>query len=193
MNTIETLAFSETSIECLSIPATITELREEWCANNPKLKDVKLQKKPNPETAKTNSSSEKVVEKKSNENEDSLTDKIVTNSDENGVSLNGKDDENNSDANDVSVTDKVISNSAEKQLATSSSISSTNLLDNLLCPICHLVMLPPNRTPMIIPGCGHTICEDCISKLDECPFCHQKFVKATRNMRAVQLIESIKD
>lgn len=65
------------------------------------------------------------------------------------------------------------------------------LLDNIQCPLCCLAMLPPLRTPMIIPECGHTICESCISKLKECPFCHHPISKTTRNILVLQIIDTL--
>ncbi|KAK8848013.1 hypothetical protein M9Y10_019066 [Tritrichomonas musculus] len=66
-----------------------------------------------------------------------------------------------------------------------------NLLENIQCPVCYLAMLPPSRTPMIILKCGHTVCESCISKIIECPFCHQPINKWTKNVLILQLTDSI--
>lgn len=65
------------------------------------------------------------------------------------------------------------------------------LLDNLQCPLCCLAMLPPLRAPMVLPQCGHTICETCISKLRECPFCHSAFSKPVRNVVLLQIIDTL--
>lgn len=64
-----------------------------------------------------------------------------------------------------------------------------NLLENILCPICYLAMVPPQRTPIVIPGCGHTICETCISKIQQCPLCHQRISNPTKNVLVLQIID----
>lgn len=69
--------------------------------------------------------------------------------------------------------------------------SFETLLDNLQCPLCCLAMLPPLRAPMIIPGCGHTICETCISKLHECPFCHHEISNPVRNIIVLQILDTL--
>lgn len=69
--------------------------------------------------------------------------------------------------------------------------SYDTLLDNLQCPLCCLVMLPPLRSPMIIPECGHTICQTCISKLRECPFCHHSISNPVKNILVLQIIDTL--
>lgn len=64
------------------------------------------------------------------------------------------------------------------------------LFNEIQCPICYLAMLPPLRTPMIFPDCGHTFCEACISKLKKCPLCHHSITKPIKNILALQLIDS---
>lgn len=73
-------------------------------------------------------------------------------------------------------------------------MSEKNFIDSFIesiqCPICYLAMVPPFHTPMIIPECGHTFCETCISSLNDCPFCHQKFTKPVKNILIHQIIDS---
>lgn len=65
------------------------------------------------------------------------------------------------------------------------------LLDNIICPICYLAMIPSSRAPMIIPGCGHTICEVCLKKLHDCPFCHKVIDDPVRNVSLLQIIDEL--
>lgn len=65
------------------------------------------------------------------------------------------------------------------------------LLDNIQCPLCCLAMLPPKRAPMVLPQCGHTVCESCLAKLHDCPFCHTVFSKPVRNVLLQQIIDSL--
>ena len=66
-----------------------------------------------------------------------------------------------------------------------------SVIENIQCPICYLAMLPPHHVPMIIPGCGHTICESCLSRIHECPLCHQTIANPTKNIFAIQIIDSM--
>ena len=57
-----------------------------------------------------------------------------------------------------------------------------DIIETILCPICYLAMTPPLRTPMITPECGHTICQQCISKVKECPLCNHYFSTPLKNI-----------
>lgn len=66
----------------------------------------------------------------------------------------------------------------------------SSVIESIQCPICYLAMVPPSRTPMVIPECGHTICESCIASIKECPFCHQKFTNPAKNIILLQIADS---
>lgn len=66
-----------------------------------------------------------------------------------------------------------------------------DLIESIKCPICCLAMVPPLRSPMIIPECGHTACESCISKVHECPFCKQEFNKAISNITLLGIVDNL--
>lgn len=66
-----------------------------------------------------------------------------------------------------------------------------DLIESIKCPICCLAMVPPLRSPMIIPECGHTACESCISKVHECPFCKQEFSKPISNITLLGIVDNL--
>ena len=63
----------------------------------------------------------------------------------------------------------------------------------LNCPICSLVMSSPGRDP-IITSCGHTICQECLSKLQsqKCPICNNPIVSSIKNNSISEVIEYFK-
>ena len=40
------------------------------------------------------------------------------------------------------------------------------------CPVCYDII---NPSKLIIPGCLHAICIDCVVKCDACPLCRDKY------------------
>ena len=65
------------------------------------------------------------------------------------------------------------------------------------CQICYQVMIPPERTPMLLFPCGHTFCNPCINrqrsastgKKFACPLCRQPINSLAENHSLRQLIE----
>lgn len=39
------------------------------------------------------------------------------------------------------------------------------------CTICYRTFNKAARTPMIITNCGHSVCSECLNKIDTCPIC----------------------
>lgn len=67
--------------------------------------------------------------------------------------------------------------------------SIEEIIEIIQCPICYLAMTPPLRTPMITPECGHTICQQCISKVKECPICNHIFSTPLKNILVCQIAD----
>jgi E3 ubiquitin-protein ligase SIAH1 len=79
------------------------------------------------------------------------------------------------------MSDNILTGSASKKMNTST------VEDALECPVCFKV---PDSPPIYQCVVGHMICEDCHSKVVECPTCRQPLGK-TRNFVAEKLIEKI--
>ena len=66
-----------------------------------------------------------------------------------------------------------------------------------ICQLCHELMSPPEKTPMLLFPCGHTFCAKCTRKdtnnFDEdsfsCPCCNKKIISAAENQSLKFLIE----
>lgn len=65
------------------------------------------------------------------------------------------------------------------------------IVEIIQCPICYLAMTPPLRTPMIFHECGHTICQQCVSKIKECPLCNQLFSTPSKNILIYQISDAL--
>jgi hypothetical protein len=44
----------------------------------------------------------------------------------------------------------------------------------LKCTICYRSYNTINRIPYVIVGCGHSICSECLGKIDSCPICRNE-------------------
>ena len=58
--------------------------------------------------------------------------------------------------------------------------------EEFMCPICYEEMLPPKRRPMMLFPCGHSLCEDCLTRQQatgrkKCPVCSTPFSSAAVN------------
>ena len=66
-----------------------------------------------------------------------------------------------------------------------------------VCPICHELMSPPEKTPMLLFPCGHTFCAMCAktytNNLEKdpfsCPSCNREIVSMAENQSLRYLIE----
>ena len=174
---IASYALSETRIQKVSIPPHITKICEGAFYHCEQLYQVEIPPDSELETIEREAFSETSIE--------TISIPATVTCLKEGWCIN------NSKLKQINIIQKDQENS-EKTVSKSSHISDDKLLDNIQCPVCYLAMLPPARSPMIIPACGHTVCEYCILKLEECPLCHKKIAKPTKNMLAAQLIDSIK-
>ncbi|OHT09603.1 hypothetical protein TRFO_21496 [Tritrichomonas foetus] len=62
----------------------------------------------------------------------------------------------------------------------------------LTCGICYEPFEAP-RNAMVFTGCGHTICSDCLSHVNKCPFCNNSDVTAVKNIMIMNLVEEMKN
>ena len=75
---------------------------------------------------------------------------------------------------------------------------SSELCHTHNCQICFEVMVPPERTPMLLFPCGHTFCRACLERQSKtarpgkkktCPLCRQPIQSTAENHSLRQLIE----
>jgi hypothetical protein len=72
--------------------------------------------------------------------------------------------------------------------------SSSSVLD-ILCSACEKLMDVGLRKPMILKGCSHCVCAECVQDLrkkkeHKCPICNASFTKSSANVKLTKKVES---
>lgn len=71
---------------------------------------------------------------------------------------------------------------------------SEELVGTHCCGICYEVMLPPERTPMVLAPCGHTFCKRCLQAhraMSVCPYCRSRVQHVAENQALKSLIQMV--
>ncbi|EAY08327.1 hypothetical protein TVAG_352490 [Trichomonas vaginalis G3] len=65
----------------------------------------------------------------------------------------------------------------------------------LVCKKCHQDMTDDDHKPMSLAPCGHTLCKNCLEKLESkrCPFCNAKIEATAINFSLKKISENIED
>jgi len=71
------------------------------------------------------------------------------------------------------------------------------LSEDFNCPVCYEAMIPPDRKPITLYPCGHSICEECLegyrstSHNSKCPYCNVVYTKRAVNFSLLQVAEEM--
>lgn len=72
------------------------------------------------------------------------------------------------------------------------------LPEELCCPICYEEYCRPNRKPVTLFPCGHSICESCLKQFEKstthhkCCICNSSYSKTATNFQLLQIIDNAK-
>ena len=108
--------------------------------------------------------------------------------------------------NELSVTMRQDAQRQEAQQRVSNAASDqrtehdlTEKVGGQTCPVCLELMMPPERSPMLLFPCGHTFCVLCLRptipsrQLKICPLCRAQISSHAPNVALAQLVESYAD
>jgi hypothetical protein len=83
----------------------------------------------------------------------------------------------------------------EQRQETGDDVEVGAMLEEYNCPICYEVMGRPDRRPMTLFPCGHSVCEQCLGEYirqtgrNKCCLCNTAFQSQAVNSALLQLIE----
>ncbi|XP_072382423.1 uncharacterized protein [Diabrotica undecimpunctata] len=101
-----------------------------------------------------------------------------------GLAMKNKRDVNQI-AKDNNVTSTKISKTVPSNMK--NHVPDENLLAELECPVCNEYMVPP----IYICGNGHSLCNECIEKVQSCPNCRSSLASKTRNFTVEKLTTKV--